>query len=100
MIKLCGDSLIYPLKCFFEGVLQEGIYHDCWKKANVVLVHKKESKGLIKNYRPVSLLPVLGKIFERLIYKNLFSDVYCNNRFRKSQSVCKFGDSCIVLYCL
>ena len=30
MIKLCGDSLIYPLKCVFEGALQEGKYPDCW----------------------------------------------------------------------
>ena len=72
-IKLCGDSLIYQLKCIFEGALQKGKSLDCWKKANVVLVHKKESKSLIKNYRPTSLLPILGKIFERLIYKDLFN---------------------------
>ena len=41
MIKLCGDSLIYPLKCIFEGALQEGKYPDCWKKANMVPVQKK-----------------------------------------------------------
>ena len=41
MIKLCGDSLIYPLKCIFEGPLQEGKYPDCWKKANMVPVKKK-----------------------------------------------------------
>ena len=44
MIKLYGDSLIYPLKCIFEGALQEGKYPDCWKKANVVPVHKKKVK--------------------------------------------------------
>ena len=48
MIKLGGDSLIYPLKCIFKGALQEGKYPDCWKKANVVPVHEKESKSLIK----------------------------------------------------
>ena len=32
-IKLCDDSLIYPLKCIFEGALQEGKYPDCWKKS-------------------------------------------------------------------
>ena len=49
--KLCDDSLIYPLKCIFQGALLEGKYSDCWKKANVVPVHKKECKNLIKNYR-------------------------------------------------
>ena len=44
MIKPCSDSLIYPLKCIFEGAHQKGKYPDCWKKANVVSIHKKESK--------------------------------------------------------
>ena len=63
MIKLCGDSLIYPLKCIFEGILQEGKHSDCWKKGNVIPVHGNESKSLIQNYRPVNLIPTLGKIF-------------------------------------
>ena len=81
MTKLCDDSLTYPLKCIFEGPLQKGKYPDCWKKANVVSLHKKVSKSLIKNYRPISLLPILSKIFERLIHKDLFSHFYCNNLF-------------------
>ena len=95
MIKLCGDSLIYPLKCIFEGGLQEGKYPGCWKKANVVPVHKKESKSLIKNYRSISLLPILGKIFEGSIYKDLFNHFYCHNLFTKNQSGFMPGDSCI-----
>ena len=51
------------------------------KKANVVPVHKKESKNLVKNYRPIRLLPIFGKIFERVIFKNLFN--YKNQLFTK-----------------
>ena len=93
MIKLCGDSLIYLLKCIFEGALQEAKYPDLWKKANVVPVYKIESKSLIKNYRPISLLPILGKIFERLIYNDLFNYFYCNNLFNNLDIMP--GDSCI-----
>ena len=46
-----------------------------WKKANVVPVHKKGDKQILKNYRPVSLLPIYGKFFERLIYNNLFFNI-------------------------
>ena len=46
--------------------------------------HKKESKSLTKNYRPISLIPVLGKIFEGLKYKDLFNHFYCNNLFTKN----------------
>ena len=38
------------------------------KKANVVPVHKKGDRKTLKNYRPISLLPICGKIFERLIH--------------------------------
>ena len=61
MIKLCGDSLTYSLKCIPEVALQKDKYPDCRKKANVVPIPKKETKSQIKNYRPISLLPILGK---------------------------------------
>ena len=65
------------------------------KKANVVPVHKKESKSLIKNYRPISLLPIQGKIFERLTYKDFFNNFYYNNLLTKNKSGFMPGDSCI-----
>ena len=48
-----------------------------WKMANVVPIHKKDEKDDIKNYRPVSLLSVVGKIMERIVFKytyNFFKD--------------------------
>ena len=38
----------------------------------IVAVHKKGDKQTIKNYLPVSLLPICGKIFERLLYDTMF----------------------------
>ena len=72
MIKLCGKSIVYPLNLVFEVSLQCGEFPDYWKKANVVPVHKKESKNLVKNCRPITLLPIFEKIFERVIFKDLF----------------------------
>ena len=81
MIKLCSKSIIYPLKIIFEASLQKGTFPSCWKKANVVPVHKKEDRNLIKNCRPISLLPILGKIFERIVFKDLFNYFHKNNFF-------------------
>ena len=41
MVKMCDESIAYPLKMIFETALKSGIYPDKWKKANVVPVHKK-----------------------------------------------------------
>ena len=64
MIKLCDDALLLPLKLIFENCLSQGIFPEMWKKANVVPVHKKNLKNLKQNYRPISLLPIFGKILE------------------------------------
>ena len=63
MIKICSQSLILPLKIIFEHSLKKGKFPEIWKTANVVPVHKKEDKILIKNYRPISLLPIFGNVF-------------------------------------
>ena len=50
MIKMCDESIVVPHKLIFESALKFGVYPDKWKKANVIPVHKKESKNLLKNY--------------------------------------------------
>ena len=59
-----------------------------WKLANVIPIFKKGDKQLIKNYRPISLLPICGKMFEK-IYNYLNG----NNLITKNQSGFRPGDS-------
>ena len=63
--------------------------------ANIIPVHKKEAKYLVKNYRPISLLPIFGKVFEKLLFNFLFSHFDNNNLFSKSQSGFMPADCCI-----
>ena len=65
-----------------------------WKKSNIVPTFKKGDKQCIKNYRPVSLLPVCGKVFERLLYNNMFSFFSENDLISPKQSGFRPGDSC------
>ena len=95
MIKICGKSLCKPLEMIFKSRIQKGEYPSEWKKANVVPVHKKGDKQLLKNYRPISLLPIFGKIFERIIYNNIFEYLTTNKLISNNQSGFKPGDSCI-----
>ena len=61
----------------------------------MVPVHKKGDKQVLRNYRPVSLLPICGKIFERLIYNNLYEFFIKSDLISSNQSGFKQGDSCI-----
>ena len=93
MIQLCGKAIVEPLGVLFLSFLEEGVYPDDWKKSNIVPIHKKERKNLIKNYRPISLLPVFSKVFERIIFNSLFNFFLENKLFTKSSFLP--GDSCI-----
>ena len=65
------------------------------EKANVIPVHKKNSKKLLKNYRPISILPICGKIFEKCIYNSIYSYFEDNNLFSPYQSGFRKQDSCV-----
>ena len=95
MILLCGKEIIVSLQLLFKSMLEEGIFPDDWKKSNVVPVHKKESTNLIKNHRPISLLPIFSKIFERLKFNSLFNYLMQNKLFTECQSGFIPGDSCV-----
>ena len=85
MIQLCGKKIVLPLQLLFKSMLEEDIFPEDWKKNNVVPAHKKESKNLIKKYRPISLLHIFSKIFERLIFNSLFNYFMQNKLFTECQ---------------
>ena len=58
MLLLCYDYIGMPLKLIFENILSTSLYPDMWKLANVSPIFKKGDKQSIKNYRPISLLPI------------------------------------------
>ena len=53
--------------------LQNGKCPDMLKIAKVIPIHKKDDKTQIINYRPISLLPAISKILEKIVYKRLIS---------------------------
>ena len=68
MLKLSRKSILKPLKRIFENFLRTRLFPNQWKKVSVVPIHKKDDKRLIENYRPISLLQICVKVFERLIF--------------------------------
>ena len=61
-----------PLKYIFNISLQQGIFPENLKIANVSPIYKKDEEFLLTNYRPVSVLPCFSKLLERIMYNRLF----------------------------
>ena len=66
ILKLCESAITEPLYLVFKRCLRSNTFPEVWEKVNVIPVHKKGDKQVLKNYRPMSLLPICGKISEEL----------------------------------
>ena len=72
MIKICDKSLLKPLILLFQNSAKLSYFPDIWKRSNIIPVHKKNDKQLVENYRPISLLPIFGKSFEKIIFNKIY----------------------------
>lgn len=68
----CAESLALPITILFRRSLKECIFPSVWKKAHVIPLHKKGPKSKIENYRPISILNSIAKLFEKLIYNKIY----------------------------
>ena len=88
VLKNCGSELLYAPAELFNMYLKEFCFPDCWKVSSVVPVFKNAGKrSFAKNYRPVSVLSLVSKVFEKLVDHlekcGLFSDF--QDGFRSSR---------------
>ena len=72
ILKRLSKSLSQPLCKLFNYSLQSGQFPTSWKVANVSPVFKKIDNKNPQNYRPISLLPNISKVLERLVYSKLY----------------------------
>ena len=86
MLKVCGHTICKPLELIFKQVLTTGVFPSEWKKGNIVPCYKKGNKQNLQNYRPVFLLPICEKFFERLIFNEMFSFFVANSLLVPNQS--------------
>ena len=93
MLRISDKSVVLPLKLIFFNILKTSKYPALWKLANVTPIHEKNDKQLIKNYRPISLLPICGKIFEKLVFDNIYKYLNDNHLITSNQSGFRPGDS-------
>ncbi len=72
ILKNCASSLALPISMLFNVSFVTGCIPADWKAALVVPVHKKDDKGSVENYRPISLTSLVMKVFERCIKTELY----------------------------
>ena len=90
-----SNELSIPLCKLYNASLSCCKVPTDWKEAHVTAVFKKGDPSLPNNYRPISLLNTLEKVFERLIYKHIYNHLHHNNFFTPVQSGFMPGDSTI-----
>lgn len=71
-LRCCAESLSLPITILFQQSLRECVFPNVWKKAHIIPIHKKGSKSSIENYRPISILNTVGKLFEKIVYNRIY----------------------------
>ena len=95
IIKQNSSILSLPISLLFNKIVIRGIYPDILKIACVTGIYKGGDKCDPNNYRPISSLPLLNKVFEKLLHKRLISFLETNKilsdrqyGFRKNRNTC------------
>ena len=73
IIKKSSHIISTILARHINDAMAKGVFPDILKIGKITPVFKKDDKELFENYRPVSTLPIFGKIFEKVIYERLYS---------------------------
>src|SRR5690606_23629189 len=85
-IKCIAHCLMYPLVFIVNQAFYTGQFPDQLKIAKVLPIYKgKGDPNDFSNYRPIAILPVFSKIFERLLHVRLYSYFENNNLLNDSQ---------------
>lgn len=85
ILKTFKHILVPPLTHIFRICLSEGIFPRCLKKAVVIPIFKSGNKNLVNNYRPISLLPSISKILEKILNSRLVNYLEKNKLLSSAQ---------------
>ena len=85
ILNFVSESLSKILTVIFNKSLLLGIFPDALKLTKVIPIHKANSKMIVSNYRPISLIPLFSKIFEKLVHKRIMDFLIKKDILSKKQ---------------
>ena len=71
VLKSCASALCGPLFALFQKICNTAIFPSSWKISRITAVHKKGTRSDPTNYRPITVLPTLSRVFEQLLITQL-----------------------------
>ena len=86
LLRCCPDLLSESLTVIFNCSINTGIFPDEWKCSKVIPLFKHGERGDLNNYRPISIIPVVAKVFERIIFDQIYAFLADSNLLCNSQS--------------
>ncbi len=84
-LKKTKEALLDPLCTLMNISLAEGLFPNTLKKAKVIPIYKNKNLEVYSNYRPISLLPSISKILEKIIHKRLYNFLNLQNILHENQ---------------
>ena len=85
-LKFGSPIISFYLSHLFNLSLSTGTVPSCWKKKRVTPVFKKGDSDDVNNYRPISILPITMKIFEKVVHSQVSDFLDSSNILSQSQS--------------
>ena len=86
LIKISAPHIANSITNIFNCAISTGIFPDDRKLARVIPVFKNGSPSDVNNYKPISIIPVIAKVFEKIIYDQLYNYLSVNNLLSNCQS--------------
>ena len=86
ILKVIASFIAPSLTFIFNLSIRTGTYIDEWKLARVIPIYKSEDKRKCENYRPISVLPIVSKIFEGEVFSQIYSFLNRHAPLSKFQS--------------
>uniref|UniRef100_A0A1Y1LAN8 Reverse transcriptase domain-containing protein n=1 Tax=Photinus pyralis TaxID=7054 RepID=A0A1Y1LAN8_PHOPY len=95
MLIICCPLILPHLVFLFNSCMVSGIFPEAWKLANITPLPKIKHPVSFSDLRPISILPVLSKVFERILTEQINTHVSNFNALPVTQSGFRPGHSCV-----